>query len=228
MTTNQYKEELTIAPVTTGWTSSNVSLTIGGSAATYYHQDTASAISVWWGLAEIASNQHNVYIEPYTSTTSSYIIMRSAQAFSINVTASAAATKLGKSGAGSTSATEDGGLYTVKYLSGIQYGFTAAPGAASISGFERGYSQGKVSANGGASVPCLNVPQTLTVRVLTTWSSAYGTMASWETEGYMAWYDVSVGRSWMFRGALEGVSLVPAGMGASNVFLVLTFRAVEI
>ena len=166
------------------------------------------------------------YIEPYTSTQNSYLIMRSGQTFSINVSASEAATKLGKSGSGSTTATADNGVYTLKYASGIQYGFTALPGAAKVIGFERSYTGGEVASDGSSAVPARNVAQSLSVQLLVRWEDTYQYLQLWETEGLMAWYDVSIGRSWIFRGALEGVTLNRAGIGASLVYLDLKFRSV--
>jgi len=230
MTANRY--QVTIAPVLSGWTYSTVALTIGGYTTTYYHSDTASAVEVWYELANQATNQLGYEVVPFVyddGTTLNRLVLQASQAFSINIGSTAGATKLGHNTSGVVNATLVEGKYELILTPGAyQYGFTALPGYAELNGFDTSFTDGAASANGDYAVPAIANSGSINVRVMDQFAYTYQYLETWETEGRQAYYDIAIGQNKLFRGAIESVKMDRTGPANTYIILNIQLKAVEL
>ena len=230
MTANRY--QVTLAPVMSGWTYSTVALTIGGYTTTYYHDDTASAVEVWYELASQATNQLGYEVVPFVyddGSTLNRLVLQASQTFAINIGSTAGATKLGHNTSGVVNATLVDQKYELILTPGAyQYGFTAAPGFAELNGFNTSFTDGASSANGDYAVPAIAKSGAINVRVLDQFAYTYQYLETWETEGRQAYYDISIGQNRLFRGAIESVKMDRTGPANTYIILNIQFRAVEL
>ena len=218
--------QVSSAPVTSGWTYSSVTLTLGGYTSTYYHSDTASAVEVWYSLASLATSELGTEVVPFVYD-GNVLVLQSSASFSINIVAAAAATKLGSSGAGAVLSGLTEGLYELTLAGPYVNGATLDPGYAGIGGFKAEWSGGRAASDGSVSMSPVHQRNTTTVRILQTWSDAYRYMDTWESPGAPTFYDVSAGQNHLFRGCIDSVSISKTGESVSYVFLELNFSAVD-
>ena len=230
MTANRY--QVTLAPVLSGWTYSTVALTIGGYTTTYYHSDTASAVEVWYELANQATNQLGYEVVPFVyddGTTQNRLVLQAAQTFSINIASTAGATKLGHGTSGVVNASLVEGKYELVLDPGAyQYGFTVLPGLAAVDGYKSSFSGGASSADGDYGAPPTQKSDSINVRVLDQFAYTYQYLETWETEGRQSYYDIAVGQNRIFRGAIDSVKMERTGSANTYIMLNIQFRAVEL
>ena len=208
---------LTLAGPSLGWVDpdggqpSTIVITIGASSSTYYHQNFTSPIELWYGAASQASAELDANVVPHFSTTG-ILQIEAPEAFTITIGTDEAATKLGfdSSGTKLSGSAVDGAFRIAPGLAPPNTQ-TMQAGHGNVTGFERSWSGGKSTADASASRPAINIPGPITVRFLQTWEHGYQYLETWEEEGYLGFYDVSIGSNYIVRGAVESVTLTRAG-----------------
>ena len=209
---------LSLAGVTSGWADpdsiqpSTIVTTVGASSSTYYHSADTSPIELWFGVASQASSDLNTNVVPHFST-NGILQIEAPESFTLAVGTDEAATKLGFSSSGTKlSGSAVDGAFRIAADAAPPYAQTIPAGHGKITGFERSWSGGQATNNAAASRPAINVFNPITVQFFQTWEYGYQYLETWEAEGEMSYYDVSIGSNYIVRGTVEAVNLTRAGM----------------